>query len=151
MNKIMENLYIGNILEAIKYGEDFDIIINCMGSGEAYSDEKKGYNVLKHPILIRASTYRLSADFEDDYADPYTMDFIAKIIHDTINSKKILVHCAAGEERSPLAVIWYIHKYSNMNIDDSYEFIRKQHPQTLDRRSWLRKCLNPDGYVPFST
>ena len=61
---------------------------------------------------------------------------------DTINDalqrgKRVLVHCAAGMERSPTAVIFYLMKYKKMKLDVAYSLVKSVHPEMYDRRNWL--------------
>jgi len=51
---------------------------------------------------------------------------------------KVVVHCAMGMERSPLTVVWYLHKYHDKTIDEAYEMAQKARPVVVDRREWIR-------------
>jgi protein-tyrosine phosphatase len=54
-----------------------------------------------------------------------------------INQKKVLVHCGAGIERSPLTVACYLAHYHEKSMDDAYKIIQEKRPQVEDRRNWL--------------
>ena len=58
-----------------------------------------------------------------------------KILTSTDN--KIVVHCAMGMERSPLTVVWYLHKYLGMTLDEAYSIVSSSRESTIDRRSWV--------------
>ena len=67
---------------------------------------------------------------------------------DVVNNKitedpecRVVVHCAMGMERAPLAVVGYLTKYQNMTIDDAYELIVSKRPIVCDRRHWLENGM----------
>ena len=49
---------------------------------------------------------------------------------------KILVHCGAGQERSPLVVALHLYKLG-MELSDAYDLIQAKRPQILRRYDWL--------------
>lgn len=49
----------------------------------------------------------------------------------------VLVHCAAGIERSPLVIAHYLHEQFRMSLDDAYDWIRRHRPIVQDRRAWI--------------
>jgi len=51
--------------------------------------------------------------------------------------QKVVVHCYMGMERSVLSVVWYMHKYLGMGIDQAYEQIFMNRPIAADRRHWI--------------
>ena len=50
---------------------------------------------------------------------------------------KVVVHCAMGMERSPLTVVWYLHRYHDKTIDEAYEMAINARPVVCDRREWI--------------
>ena len=50
---------------------------------------------------------------------------------------KVVVHCAMGMERSPLTVVWYLHRYHDKTIDEAYEMAMNARPVVCDRRDWI--------------
>ena len=68
------------------------------------------------------------------------LDRCAKHIHEKLTENpdaKIVVHCAMGMERSPLAIVWYLHRYKNMGFNDAYRKLTDARPIVLDRRGWI--------------
>jgi hypothetical protein len=55
------------------------------------------------------------------------------------NDTKIVVHCAMGMERSPLTVVWYLHKFQNKTIDEAYAMVKNARPVAVDRRDWIER------------
>lgn len=67
------------------------------------------------------------------------LEFLAAEIDKHLQlGEKIVIHCTAGIERSPLVVAYFLHKYKNVTLDEAYETIRKVRPEILDRRSWIQ-------------
>lgn len=61
---------------------------------------------------------------------------------DTIESTLMLgvnirVHCAAGIERSPLTVVWYLHTRKSMCILEAYLLVMYKRACVADRSEWL--------------
>ncbi len=62
-------------------------------------------------------------------------------IHECLErGEKVLVHCHAGIERSPLTVASYLVKYGHANnIADAYEILMSKRPEVQDRTHWLMR------------
>ena len=56
----------------------------------------------------------------------------------TETDKKVVVHCAMGIERSVLSVVWYLHKYHSMTINEAYDTVGNARPIAADRQCWIR-------------
>ena len=68
------------------------------------------------------------------------LDRCANHIHNKLTEDpdaKIVVHCAMGMERSPLAIVWYLHRHHKMSLDDAYKKLAEARPIVLDRRGWI--------------
>jgi len=52
-------------------------------------------------------------------------------------NEKVVVNCAMGMERSVLSVVWYLHKYVGMTVDQAYGFVKIARPVAKDRRNWI--------------
>jgi hypothetical protein len=57
--------------------------------------------------------------------------------HLKVPTRRVLVFCAAGIERSPLAVAWYLQEHCGLTLDEAYSLIRRKRPIVRDRRAWL--------------
>jgi protein-tyrosine phosphatase len=52
----------------------------------------------------------------------------------------VLVHCAAGVERSPLTLAWFLIKQAYCpDLDHAYAWLMSHRPVVQDRRSWLEE------------
>jgi len=77
------------------------------------------------------------------YLDMEKLDAVALAIHHNIElGKKVLVFCKAGRERSPTAIIRYLHKYRGLSLHDAEELVRRQHEDTGNIGLWLKKLAD---------
>lgn len=97
------------------------------------------YDLLHAPFVI----YETVGGVQNCCADLMILDQISNIIHDHFKNAttSVLVHCGAGVERSPLAVIWYLHNWrsEDFSLEESFDLVKKQRPQIENRLSWIRK------------
>jgi len=86
-----------------------------------------------------------SAQIQEDI-NPYsntvkkTLNKLATLIDKTMtddDTTKVVVHCAMGMERSPLTVVWYLHNYQDMSLDEAYQIVQAARPIAVDRRDWI--------------
>lgn len=74
----------------------------------------------------------------DMKASPKQLDIVANMIDAQLKTgKKVLVHCAAGMERSPLAIMWYLMRKKGMDLKDAYSFVKARRPMVMDSLDWL--------------
>ncbi|MGH7901441.1 MAG: dual specificity protein phosphatase family protein, partial [Thermodesulfobacteriota bacterium] len=84
-------------------------------------------------------------DNRDAFADRKQLDVVVEVIHSALKrGQKTLVHCGAGIERSPLAVVYYLCKKKGMTIEQAYKLVISKRSIVQDRRSWLK--LTYDEY-----
>ncbi|MAH46708.1 hypothetical protein CMI37_12835 [Candidatus Pacearchaeota archaeon] len=68
------------------------------------------------------------------------LDTLIVLMHKALTDNddtKVVVHCAMGMERSPLTVVWYLHKYHDKTIDEAYKMVQDARPAAVDRRDWI--------------
>jgi len=124
-NQIIENLFLGNQQDADEFDKDFFdghiiVVLETRPSGEPFKS-------MHIPVLTSSH-----------HVHDTQLNKIACIIDAILKQgKPLLVHCAAGIERSPLTICWYLHKYQNMTFDEAYAFIKNKRDIIADRREWL--------------
>ena len=79
--------------------------------------------------------------FESEEVVIARLDMLADIIkkeldNDITGKKQVVVFCAMGMERSPLAVAWYLAKYEDYTLGSAYKHIHSIRPIVLDRSWW---------------
>lgn len=74
------------------------------------------------------------------HADRHKLDLIAETIQlRLLEDKFVLVHCVQGQERSPLAVAWYLAWAGTASsLILAYERVARLHKRTERRDLWLR-------------
>ena len=77
------------------------------------------------------------------HADRHKLDLIAETIWwRLLHGKKVLVHCIHAQERSPIAVAWYLAWSGEApSLSYAYEVVAKRHPRTERRDKWLRDAV----------
>jgi len=80
------------------------------------------------------------------HADPHKLDLIAETIWWRIQAgKRVLVHCIQAQERSPLAVVWYlVWSGAEPSIADAYTRVVKLHPRAQRRDTVADKADKTD-------
>ena len=68
------------------------------------------------------------------------LDRIANVIHNKLNESpdtKVVIHCAMGMERAPLAAIWYLHKYKRLQLAAAHDLVVAARPIVLNCLAWV--------------
>ena len=91
------------------------------------------------------------AEIIDEYVSEYTEliddDGDHFYEHKGYKPNKVVVHCAMGIERSPLTVVWYLHKYEGLTLDEAYALVRKARPVAVERRYWIEDYEDTEGNI----
>jgi len=125
MSQILDNLYLGNLDDALNAPPDFVIV--CVLEYQPPNEPNGAY---RFPFLEGGLA---NVKVLDEFAD-----FVDKLLSE---GRKVLVHCAMGVERSPLAVVWYLHKKKGMSIPEAYAFVKSKRNVVADRTVWLPKSV----------
>ena len=89
---------------------------------------------------------------ENEERQRETVDLVSDTIQRELrhNGRKVVVHCHMGMERSVLAVVWWLHSYKNMSLDDAYGLISQKRPIALDRREWIGEPQSDDEVFTYA-
>lgn len=119
MSKIHENLYIGTYEDAIKEGNQFDIIISALSTSEYHMfDLEVPHHVEWHKLQIM--------DTEEEEISLY-FHLTDEILRQAKRQgKKVLVHCAAGKSRSPTLVIAHLMLENEWTRKATYEYVSRK-------------------------
>ena len=127
MSEILPNLFIGDWQDAQQPfdGFIFNVLENPPPPG-VYPSPNVGWV----PILKQVGN--------EVRADRGSLDIAADNIESALNSHgRVLVHCGAGIERSPLVVAWFLHRKLGMTMDDAYALIISKRLQVQRRDFWV--------------
>ena len=80
---------------------------------------------------------------EGPWARRTKLDEAADLISERLAAgAKLIVHCMAGIERSPLTVAWWLVKTGRKpNLDAAYYFLKARRSCVLDRQCWIEPEL----------
>jgi len=118
-------LYLGSVLDA--HGWEGDAL--CV-------------HELLFPPMIKTSELRIPIAYLNVHpsrmvAQIHQLNVCAGILAaHALTKRKLLVHCMAGVERSPLTIVWYLTS-TGLSLDEAYALVQRQRPQVEDRRAWL--------------
>lgn len=143
MDKIIDNLYIGDVFEAINLFQNPGKFVACASVGvefivsEIYAERfsaKKPINHIIVPLL--------------DSTDNSICQFIAEtnqFIDNNIVNGNVLVHCHAGISRSPSIVFAYL-LYKNYSPEKAWKTIKESRKQADPHRAFLKEILHFYNY-----
>lgn len=100
---------------------------------------------LNHYVITVAPEISIGADIVLGL-EPHSLTFMrtlekisSKIDEVLVNTDRdIVLHCAMGMERAPLAVVWYLHKNEDLSIDNAYQDVIRNRPIVCRREVWLK-------------
>ena len=118
-------------------------ITDFEGSREAQLDDCFVINVAEE---LMGNIYdNVDIPFEGDRENlQIQMNKFADLVEEKLKEdpdNRIVVHCAMGMERAPLAVVGYLMKYEGLSVDEAYELIVPKRPIVCDRRIWMEKGM----------
>ena len=123
-DKIINNLYVGNYKSCqndVINSENFEVIINSTQSLPFYKKKKKNYRLnVKDNISYNSNMIILKKAIE-----------LLPLIHQYIGTKKILIHCRAGQQRSATLATMYLMKYHNMSAEKAKTFVKEKRPNAF--------------------
>jgi len=137
--EVVSNLFLGTREDAEALGTRVPDDWTCISVTEYRSRYKRKEELPNEPE--GSLDLPFMTDIPDGWhADRHKLDLIAEIIWWRLQEgKKVLVHCIHAQERSPLAVAWYLAWCGEAStFARAYEIIMKHHPRTERRDKWLR-------------
>ena len=137
MNLIHGTIYLGDIIDAKDINWKGDVI-SCL-QDLPHGVPKRAIWI---PIIRTIGTlneFELIADQDVDVvALRPQLDLVAREIQERFEKKiPTLVHCLGGFERSPLAIVYWLHKYHDMSFNKAYEFVKERRSVILNRLNRL--------------
>jgi len=137
--EVIPNLFVGTREDAEALGARVPDDWACLSVTEYRSRYKRTEELPREP------DGSLDLPFMTDrpggwHADHHKLDLIAETIWWKLQQgKKVLVHCIHAQERSPLAIAWYLAWSGAVpSIDRAYTVVSARHPRTERRDQWLR-------------
>jgi predicted protein tyrosine phosphatase len=133
ISEIVDHVFIGDAYDA----KNWERRIICVLESRPESEPSRAFIL---PILKTVS-WMGQLDTRPDgsiHADTEVLDLVADMIDTFVKREEdVLVHCGAGIERSPLSVVWYLHKKKGLSIEEAYRIVIAARPQVMNRSVWL--------------
>ena len=118
-SEILTGLFIGNAKCSEQHGGQFDMIVNCTYSLPFPLDCKWGVRIpVNDDPFDSVPLYQILRD-GTELADMHEL---------LTGGKKVLVHCAAGAQRSPTVVACYLMRYHGLSPEEAIAQIRSKRP-----------------------
>jgi protein-tyrosine phosphatase len=114
--RVAEGVYIGSLATALDAASvrDIDYVVNL--SGVSYAHTVETHAVLMEDACITPETYEM-------YKKRF--EFVAELVDVARKQgKRVLVHCAAGVNRSATALALYLMKYQGLSLDQALRALR---------------------------
>jgi protein-tyrosine phosphatase len=146
-NIIIENLYLGNIIDAhnLSFLIDNNIgaIINCT------ENEPFHQYFIMNDNNTQNEKYILRLDIKDSKDEENVEKFMDIIdngvefinTHKNINKQNVFVHCYWGLMRSATVIAGYLIKYENYSVDNAIELIKNKRSYTFSNLYNFRDIL----------
>jgi hypothetical protein len=142
VNEIVQDLFVGSREDAEAFGPRVPDDWACVSVTEYRSRYKRTEELPREPDGSLDMPFM--TDVPDGWhADRHKLDLIAETIWWRLQvGKKVLVHCIHAQERSPIAVAWYLAWSGDApSLARAYEVVAKLHPRTERRDKWLRDAV----------
>lgn len=139
-NEIVPGLFVGDWKSAVEYDKPRRTICVLEASVlEGRRVEGSAWHPILDPMRAGRATRRLLDDaawaIEKLMAIERDPDFVAE---PPLNP--VLVHCAAGQERSPLTVVWWLVRSGRAkDVDEAYAIVINGRAIAQRREAWLEE------------
>ena len=131
ITEITERLYLGDIDDAA----NFNGLVICVLEYDAdFGEDRIRKDAIRIPVLNPET-----AEF-----DVGALESVYKLVQRKLkrSNAKILIHCWAGQERSPMTMAWVLFRQNKfLSLKDAYESVKKQRKDVLDSWNWLPAWL----------
>ncbi len=124
-NHIINDIYLCGYEKSIDYQylktNKFTHIINCAGSSKRFQSAK--FEDFKYLVL----------DIKDEPNFDILGNAVSTVIEfiklaDSVNQRKILIHCYEGISRAPTVLIAYLMWKYNLDKDKAYNYVKERRP-----------------------
>ena len=132
-NNIIPGLHVGNENSGVKYGNQFDLVVNCTPDVPFHSGCKG---------KIRIPVHDDPSEIDKMY-NLITNTQVLEKMHEVLEkNESVLVHCHQGISRSCTIVASYLIKYKNMTPGEAVQYIKSKRPIAFHFGVHFKKLLN---------
>ena len=134
-DRILDSIYLGDREDGLTFKGEIICVLQDIPKGE--SKEALWIPVVRSSVTLTDDQLIAEQD-EQVYAQRSNLDLIANILEKNRKKNiKTLVHCIGGIERSPLAIVYWLHKYHGFSYNEAYKYVQKRRPEVQNRLIWL--------------
>jgi protein-tyrosine phosphatase len=117
MDEILPNLYLSDLMGALKNKDTFDVIINLSN----------------YPYSTIAQVYNINIEDNPKVNIIEHIESMVPIIESLLKeNKKVLIHCLMGKSRSASIIIGYLIKIHKMSYDEAVDFINNKRNNPIE-------------------
>lgn len=143
VSEIIDKLFIGTLYDCINAKPNEYGLIICVAELNNFSKEEKELLLSENKTIFYmpfVDYSKAGPNLEHSRAKLEVLEHINEMIEYHLDrDRKVLVHCASGVERSPLAVIWYLHRYLQFNLEEAYGYVKRKRPIIENRLEWINE------------
>jgi protein-tyrosine phosphatase len=135
LSEIDTNVFIGSFNDALTFNDGYLIVVT---EEIPETEPKRAYHIPILKVAPNGQPFTTPDGFLK--VDEKALDIVASLIEEIQNAGyKVLVHCGAGIERSPLTAAWFLMKKYKITLEEAYRRVKAVHPETQERYVWLRR------------
>ncbi len=121
LHEIVPCLYLANFASAEQLSDPDALVVNCT----------------KNMPMVRGDGLRLAVDddgsAEATHAMAMALPYVVRRIHEAVcaGGRQVVVHCLAGQQRSPAVVAAYLMRHRSMTPQQAVEHVRGCKPDAF--------------------
>jgi len=100
---------------------------------------------LNHYVITVAPEISIGSDIviglePNNHKFMHSLNEVSEKIDEVLvnTDRDVVLHCAMGMERAPIAVVWYLHTNEDMSVEDAYQDVIRSRPIVCHREMWLK-------------
>lgn len=144
MDKIIDNLFLGNVMDAQTVLSDGSVAVLSVGA--EFSNDQDVFI----PLDNSSGTEWKILKIWDGFQGAIDYSFLVEAFEFIDNNKPVLVHCMAGQSRSP-SIVWAYLLYLDYDPVDAYLLIKQKRPKVDPYQGFLKEVMKsfdfPDTYI----
>lgn len=119
VSEILPRLFLGSMMDASR--GTYDAVVNCTPDFPFYGDPPHRMRV---PVLDN--------QLNNATLTPPTLQAAVTFLRDNLQAERsVLVHCVAGQQRSPAVVAAYLMDHFRLSVDEAVQFVRMRRPSAF--------------------
>jgi len=136
--EIVPRLFLGGVVDANRSASAYDAVVNC-------TPDFPFYGASAHRLRVPV----LDNDPANAAMQPSMLREAVAFVRDHLAAgRTVLVHCVAGQQRSPAVVAAYLVDHFHLTVDEAIEFVRKRRSVAFFGSVNFRPSLDAFAHPP---